>query len=58
MRCRKASLRDFQEMNLSRMYQIGAEQLALLLGLKSAGSEVIDGAICYAADKCVDSESE
>ncbi len=29
----------------------GVEQLTLLLGLKSANSEVIDGAICYAADK-------
>jgi len=36
----------------------GAEQLTLLLGLKSASSTVIDGAICYAADKSAGSESE
>jgi 2-polyprenyl-3-methyl-5-hydroxy-6-metoxy-1,4-benzoquinol methylase len=29
----------------------GAEQVMLLLGLESANSQVIDGAICYAAEK-------
>jgi hypothetical protein len=58
MRCRKTSLRDFQKLNLPRVNQSGAEQLALLRGLKSASSKVIDGAICYAADKSADSESD